>query len=143
MIKTYGHRTPGKCRSETAEQITCMSWLECHYPDRFGLVFHPANEVTVDKRKPGWAMHLEKRRRMGVKKGVADIIDLYGTDVWRAGVFELKALNGKPTDEQLEFLEAAAARGSFAAICYGADAFKEAWQEYLTGRACGRDDGLL
>jgi len=131
MIHTYGHRTPGKCRSETAEQMDCMSWLECHYPDRAGLCFHPSNETTVDKRKPGWAMHLEKRRRMGVKKGAPDIIDLWGTDRWRSGVFELKALNGKATKEQVEFLESADARGSFCAICYGFEEFKKAWLDYL------------
>jgi len=131
MIRTYDPKHRGPCRSESAEQIDCFSWLEFHYPDRFGLCFHPANEVTVDKRKPGWAMHLEKRRRMGVKKGVADIVDLWGTDRWRAGVFELKALNGKLTAEQEELLELADARGCFAAVCYGAEQFKMAWMDYL------------
>lgn len=133
MIHTFGHRQPGKCRSETAEQIDCMTWLDYHYADRAGLCFHVANEATIDKRKPGWAMHLEKRRRMGVKKGVADIVDLWGTDVWRSGVFELKALNGRLADEQLEFLEASDARGCFAAVCYGAAEFKKAWLFYLSG----------
>ena len=70
---------------------------------------------------------------MGVKKGVADIVDLCGTDVWRSGVFEMKALNGSLADEQLEFLEAADARGCFAAVCYGFEEFKKAWIFYLSG----------
>lgn len=131
MIHKYGKKTAGPCRSETAEQIDIMNWLEFNYPDRFGLVFHPANEVTVDKRKPGWRQHLEKRRRMGVKKGVIDIVDLWGTDVWRSGLFEIKALNGTLSKDQREFLELADARGSFCAVCYGFEQFKLAWIDYL------------
>lgn len=133
MIRIYGKPIKGKCRSEEAEQIDCMNWVNYHYPERAILCFHPANEVTVDKRKPGWILHLEKRRRKGVKSGVVDIIDLHGTDVWRSGVFELKKLDGRVDKDQIAFLEAADVRGCFSAVCYGFEQFKVAWIEYLSG----------
>lgn len=138
MVRTYGKKAKGPCRSEDAEQIDCMNWLEFNYPDRAGLCFHPANEVTVDRRKRGWHLHLEKRKRKGVKPGVVDIVDLYGTDQWRSGVFELKALDGVLSKDQREFLQAADERGCFAAVCYGFEQFKVAWLDYL--HSCAQSD---
>ena len=130
MIRTYDSGFRGKCRTERAEQIDCISWLGYHYPAEFALCFHCANETL------GTKMHYAMRAKEGVKAGVPDIIHIGGTDVWRAGLFELKRLDrtkSRLSDEQRAFLEAADARGCFAAVCYGFENFKVAWLEYLSG----------
>lgn len=132
MIRTYDSGYRGECSSETVEQINSMGWLEKNYPYRWPLIFHCPNEVTVDKKKPGWANHLLMRKKKGVRPGVPDIIDFGAI----RGAFELKrkdrkAKGVKTTAEQREFLEAVAASGGFAAICYGAEEFKLAYADYI------------
>lgn len=131
MIHIYDSNYRGECRQEWAEQIDCMGWLEFNHPDRWPLCFHVPNEVTIDKRKPGWAQHLAKRQKMGVKNGVSDIIDF---GIVR-GAFELKRLDRQQstpvTKDQRAFLKATDDSGGFAAICYGFDQFKLAYADYL------------
>ena len=100
MIRTYDSGFRGKCRTERAEQIDCMSWLLYNYPDHYRLIFHCPGETA------GTKMHYAMRAKEGVKSGVPDIIHIGGTDVWRAGLFELKRLDrtkSRLSDEQREF----------------------------------------
>jgi hypothetical protein len=130
VIRIYDSGYRGECRQEWPEQIDCMGWLEFNHPDRWPLCFHVPNEVTVDKRKPGWAQHLAKRQKMGVKNGVSDIIDF---GVIR-GAFELKRLDRTQSPirkEQKEFLQSVDDSGGFAAIVYGFEQFKLAYADYL------------
>lgn len=132
MIRTYDSQYRGKCRREELEQIDCASWLKFNHPERWPLIFHVANELTVDKKKPGWAQHLAKRQKMGVKNGVSDVIDF---GIVR-GAFELKrddrTQSTPVTKEQREFLRAVDESGGFAAICYGFGQFKLAYADYLS-----------
>lgn len=132
MIRIYDSGFRGECRQEWAEQIDCAGWLEHNHPDRWPLIFHVPNELTVDKRKPGWAQHLQKRQKMGVRNGVPDIIDFGEV----RGAFELKRLDRtqkgvRVSAEQKAFLQATADAGGFAAICYGFSEFKRAYADYL------------
>ena len=73
---------------------------------------------------------MQKRRKMGVKAGVSDIIDLGEV----RGLFELKRLDRSQSSVskgQREFLLAGANSGAFAAICYGFEQFKLAYADYL------------
>lgn len=124
MIRTYdsGHR--GECRSERCEQIDAVSWLRVHFPERFGLVFHCPGETKASPQ------HMQMRAKEGVKAGPPDIIDL-GTKV---GLFEMKRLDrtkSRLSSDQRAFLNAAADAGHFAAICYGFEEFKVAYEDYL------------
>lgn len=124
MIRIYDPNYRGECRQEWAEQIDCMSWLEVNHPDRFPLCFHTPNEVKAN------AQYMQKRRKMGVKAGISDIIDLGAV----RGLFELKRLDRSQSTvskDQREFLLAGANSGAFAAICYGFEAFKLAYADYL------------
>lgn len=124
MIRIYDSHYRGECRQEWAEQIDCAGWLEHNHPERWPLIWHTPNETKAS------AQYMQKRQKMGVKSGVADIIDF---GVIR-GAFELKRLDKskcKVSKDQREFLEAVAASGGFAAICYGFEQFKLAYADYL------------
>lgn len=124
MIRIYDPNYRGECRQEWADQIDCMSWLEVNHPDRFPLCFHTPNEVKAS------AQYMQKRQKMGVKPGVADIIDM---GVVR-GAFELKRLDKSicaVSKAQRDFLKAVDESGGFAAICYGFEQFKLAYADYL------------
>lgn len=112
------------CRHEVSEQIDAMAWLKEFYPEARRLTFHVPNESDS---KP---QHRASLRQQGVTSGVSDIITLWGT----GGVFEMKRVikaKSSVSKEQREFLANAVAQKKFAALCYGASAFKQAWLDYL------------
>lgn len=124
MIRIYdsGHR--GECRSEMCEQIDCASWLEFNHPDRWPLIWHTPNEIKASPQ------YMQRRKKEGVKTGIADIIDFGAI----RGAFELKRLDKtkcKFPKEQREFLESTDASGGFAALCYGFSEFVKAYEEFL------------
>lgn len=124
MIRTYDSHYRGECRSEMCEQIDSASWLEFNHPDRWPLIFHVANEISA---KP---QYMQRRKKEGVKPGVADLIDFGAV----RGAFELKRRDRTKCTvrkEQREFLEAVDASGGFAAICYGFDELRKAYADYL------------
>lgn len=124
MIHTYDSHHRGDCRQEWAEQIDCMGWLEYNHPDRWPLCWHTPNEVKANPQ------YMQKRQKMGVKPGVADIIDF---GVIR-GAFELKRMDKSKctvSTDQRAFLKAVDESGGFAAIVYGFEQFKLAYADYL------------
>lgn len=114
----------GDCRLEVSEQIDAMAWLKEFYPDARKVTFHVPNESDS---KPDHRLSLLQQ---GVTSGVSDIITLWGT----GAVFEMKrAVRSKSSvsKDQREFLRLSHQQGKFAALCYGASAFKQAWVDYL------------
>ena len=114
----------GDCRLEVSEQIDAMAWVKEFYPDARKVTFHVPNESDS---KP---QHRASLQQQGVTPGVSDIITLWGY----GGVFEMKRAiksNSSVSKEQREFLSLSHQQGKFAALCYGASAFKQAWVDYL------------
>lgn len=124
MIRTYDSGYRGECPSETVEQINSAGWLEKNHPEDWPLALHVPNEV---KAKP---QYMAKRKKMGVKPGPSDWLIMRTPP----GAFELKRRDrtkSKTSKDQREFLDAVAASGGFAAICYGAEEFKLAYADYI------------
>lgn len=114
----------GDCRHEVSEQIDAMAWLKEFYPDARKVTFHVPNESDS---KPDHRLSLLQQ---GVTSGVSDIVTLWGA----GAVFEMKrAIKSKSSvsKEQRVFLRLSHQQGKFAALCYGASAFKRAWVDYL------------
>ena len=120
----FDDEAKGDCRLEVSEQIDAMAWLKEFYPDARKVTFHVPNESDS---KPQYRASLQQQ---GVTSGVSDIVTLWGT----GAVFEMKrAIRSKSSvsKEQREFLANAVVQKKFAALCYGASAFKRAWVDYL------------
>lgn len=114
----------GDCRLEVSEQIDSMAWLKEFYPDAKKVTFHVPNESDSKLQ------HKTSLQQQGVTSGVSDIVTLWGA----GAVFEMKrAIKSKSSvsKEQREFLRLSNQQGKFAALCYGASAFKRAWLDYL------------
>lgn len=124
VVRVYDSGFRGQCRQEWAEQIDSAGWLEFNHPERWPLCFHVANEIRANPQ------YMQKRKKMGVNPGVADMIDFGQV----RGAFELKRCDRKKckvSSDQREFLQAVADTGGFAAICYGFEQFKLAYADYL------------
>lgn len=120
----YDDAAKGYCRHEVSEQIDAMAWLKEFYPDARKLTFHVPNESDS---KP---QHRASLQQQGVTSGVSDTITLWGP----GAAFEMKRLiksKSCVSKEQRDFLANAVAQKKFAALCYGASAFKQAWVDYL------------
>lgn len=115
----------GDCRLEVSEQIDAMAWLKEFHQDARKLTFHVPNESDS---KP---QHRASLQQQGVTSGVSDIITLWGP----GAAFEMKRVikaKSSVSKEQREFLASAVAQKKFAALCYGASAFRQAWVDYLS-----------
>lgn len=114
----------GDCRHEVSEQIDAMAWMKEFYPDARKLTFHVPNESDS---KP---QHRASLQQQGVTSGVSDIITMWGP----GAAFEMKRCvksKSSVSKEQREFLANAVVQKKFAALCYGASAFEQAWVDYL------------
>lgn len=124
MIRIYDSGYRGECPSERVEQINVMGWLEKNHPDRWPLIWHTPNEIKASPQ------YMAMRKKMGVKSGIADVIDF---GVVR-GAFELKRedrTKSSVSKEQRDHLGAVDASGGFAAIVYGYQQFLLAYSDYL------------
>ena len=116
------------CPLEKIDQINSVSWLRHEYPDY--LFWHTVNEGSKHKAS-AVADH-----QMGLLKGVSDILVLIGLGgKYPFAAIELKR-QGKSqaspvSKEQREFLAAVRSRGGFAAVAYGFEQFKIAFEDAI------------
>ncbi len=70
------------------------------YLDSLGVLwFHPPNEIRTN------VSYLKKRKSLGVKSGVPDIVILEPKGKWGGLFIELKVGYNKPSENQKKFLE--------------------------------------
>ena len=124
-IRVYDSGYRGACRSERAEQIDCISWVDHNFPERSTLLFHPANEAK------GTASHHALRKKEGVRGGVSDIIGLNNLPPFICELKRLDRTKSALSATQKAFAAAAAASGHFVCVAYGFEQFKLAYNDYL------------
>lgn len=111
--------------AERIEQINFMNWIRENYPEIWEDAYHFANERRCS------VMEGRNLKKMGVKKGVADIfvaVPYRGlSGLW----IELKADGGTLTQEQKEFIARMNRRGYLALAVWGEDAAKAAFNAYF------------
>lgn len=101
--------------------ITFFQWLRLQHPEYGAVAVHIKNEGARTQGQAYW------QRAEGMVKGAADIIIPCSPPF----VCEMKAGNGKPTKEQIDYLESAEKLGAFVCVAYGFDGAKEAFEDYL------------
>lgn len=110
-----------QCPSETQEQIWLFEWaaaMQGKCPE-LALLFHVPNE---GKRSYVVGKQL---RAMGLKRGVPDVFLPVARGRYHGLAIEMKSLKGRPTGEQLVWIDRLRAVGWRAEICHG-------WQEAAT-----------
>lgn len=116
------------CPLEKIDQMNSVSWLRYEYPDY--LFWHTVNEGS--KHKASAVIDSQ----MGLLKGVSDILILIGLGgKYQFAAIELKrqgkAQASPVSKEQKEFLSAVRSRGGFAAVAYGFEQFKIAFEDAI------------
>lgn len=111
--------------AETILQINLVSWLSHNYPDIAEDVFSTSNERKCSVQQG------RIFKRMGVKRGVSDLMIAVPMNGYHGLFLELKEANGKLSKEQKEFIERMTARGYKATWALGLENAKKVIVEYL------------
>ena len=123
----FNRRTGRTIPSEHSEQVALMEWAKLAEGNRplLGLLHAIPNG---GQRHPAIAAKL---KREGVKRGVPDLC----LPVARCGLhglyLELKAADGRLSDEQKRWRDMLTAQGYGVAVVYGFEAAKEVLEDYL------------
>ena len=115
--------------TEDEEQQFICSWaalMESHYPE-LKLLYHIPNEGRRSGREGA------RLKRMGLRRGAADLCLPVARGKWHGLYIELKALDGRATDEQKQFISDVSAQGYLGRICFGADEAVKLIERYITG----------
>lgn len=117
--------------SESVEQERLFQWAEgmsVKYPELISM-YHIPNE---GKRKRSTGARL---KRMGLRKGVPDVCLPVARCGCHALYIEMKRLkDGRPTKDQLDWIELLTTQGNMAVICKGWEVAAELIEKYLGGR---------
>ena len=113
--------------SESDEQISVMQWAEANkgkWPE-LKLLHHIPNGGARKKGEAG------RMKAEGVKSGVPDLHLPVARGKWHSLWIEMKAVDGKPSREQMDWVKALDAEENLATICYGAGEAIEVIRGYL------------
>lgn len=109
--------------SEAYEQIAVVDYCDFkHIP-----IFHIPNGGSRNKREA------KNLKRQGVKKGIPDLCVPVAKGGFHGLYIEMKSETGKPTKEQLEWIETLNGNGYKAVVCYGFDEARETIDQYMGG----------
>lgn len=115
--------------SETQEQIWLFEWAELmkgQYPE-LELMFHVPNE---GKRSVVMGRML---KRMGMKPGVPDVFLPVAKGRHHGLAVEMKSLKGRPTADQVIWIDRLRAAGWRAEVCHGWREAADVIRAYLSG----------
>ena len=125
------------CPEEDVEQMCLIRWAKANegaHPE-VGLIFHIPNG---GKRGRAEAARLKE---MGVKPGVSDLFLPVARDGYHGLWIEMKRLDdGRPTKDQLKWIERMIAEGYVATVCHGWVQAARLICAYLHIRGTGLDD---
>lgn len=118
-------------RNEDREQQMLIKWsqqasIRREFPE-LKLMFHIPNERGCDPREG------KRLKLMGVKSGVPDLFLPAARGKYHGLFIELKAENGKPSDNQMWWFRELNNQDYFSAVCYGWLQAAELIQRYLRG----------
>lgn len=116
--------------SESEEQQVVIEWAEYtqgHWPE-LALLYHVPNGGKRGK------VEAARFKREGVKPGVPDLCLPVARNGRHGLYIEMKAMDGKLTAKQSEWLEALKKQGYLAVECHGAAAAIRFLEWYLKGK---------
>lgn len=100
------------------------AWMEPRVPE-LGLLFHVPNGGSRDRREAA------RLKAQGVKPGVPDLFLPVARNGYHGLWIELKAGNGKPTANQLQWIGDLCEQGYQASVCWGWEAASREIKKYL------------
>lgn len=125
-------------KNEQTDQINLFQWIGNYHPEIASDIYHFANERKCS------IQYGALLKRLGVRKGVADIF-LAIPKHQKSGLWiELKAGSNRPSKEQVQFLDRQVKNNYAAACCWGFYAAKAVILHYLSNcKECNQFDSVV
>lgn len=118
--------------SEHAEQAAVIQWCFMNigrYPE-LDLIFAVPNGAALGGGKIG-GIRMNTLKAEGLRPGVCDLMLPVARGGYHGAFLEMKAIGGRLSDNQREFIAGVEAQGYWTAVCYGADEAIEQIEFYL------------
>ncbi len=112
---------------EKHEQIAFVQWFKYQYPN-LPIIHNPNENIVPQKYRYAYLNHLKK---MGLMKGVADILIPVSNKKYRLLWIEFKWGKNKQTNDQKEFENKMKALGDAYFVCYTWNQAKEIVKDYF------------
>lgn len=125
-VRVYRDRSHKTGKTEALEQIDAYQWFKHHYPQHSLDMLHIPNEQKAS------VQYQSKLNQMGRLKGAPDLLFLHQCNGYPYAFFELKRRHtGSLSNDQKAVLNRHAEKGAFVCVCFGAEEFKIAFNDYL------------
>ena len=121
-------------QAETEEQAALIAWADKTVIDGICIGDYLIHIPNEGKRGPKAA---RDAKRLGLRKGVLDLFLALPRGGYAGLWIEMKSCNGKPTTEQIKWIDRMIKAGFFAEVCQGFRNAKDSIESYLT---CGYSD---
>ena len=115
--------------SEEQTQIALVKWFELQHPAAAPWLHHSPGGGLRNKVVAG------KMKAMGTRRGFPDLTLWVRRGGFHGLAVELKAGKGRPTPEQLAWLDQMSECGWCAALCTGFDAARDTLNAYMRSEA--------
>lgn len=113
---------------EDAMQMECIKWFDYAHYDLHLLLFHPANEGKVTKTQA------VRRKQMGIRAGVADLILLVPNKKYSSLAIELKTHEGRQSQNQKVWQTIHELHNGLYVIVRSVEEFIDSVEQYLNNR---------
>lgn len=120
--------TPKRRDQETPYHVAILDYLRLAYPG--ALIWHTANEIEMsgdEATRKGLKIAQAKAKKKGMLPGFPDIAMFHGGILY---TFEVKAPDGRPTQEQLDVGALIEKNGGFFAVVTTVEEVKHWMQEW-------------
>lgn len=130
-------KSPRLCATEHQEAVAFNHWRLAHlrqYPALENLILNPlggGRAVKFDRKGVAYSPAAQGLRDEGLEKGISDYFLAVPMGIHHGFWIELKAKDGKPSPEQLAFLERQRKYGYVAEIAKGWEEMAALIVEYL------------
>jgi hypothetical protein len=117
--------------TEAQIQKELVKWFKCQYPDYDMCLQASLNGINIPGNRAKVAIIINAMKAQGMVKGQSDIFLSVPRHGYHGKYIELKTDTGKPTEEQLKFIDKVLAQGYCAEIVRGLESAKDAIKSYL------------
>lgn len=126
--------------AEIGVGMALKEWWERQYPTHRTALIHIPNGAYFGGNAVQRAMQGRRLKAQGMRRGASDYFLALPRGGYAGLWLEIKAVGGRPTPEQREFLLERAAAGYCAEWAAGIDAARAAITRYMAGQHAGKPD---
>jgi hypothetical protein len=116
---------------EGQHQMQVVKWWRTTYPHLHKSLQASASGAVLGGNPRARAMQMNTMKASGLVIGQADLFLAIPKQSYHGLYIEMKAMKGRPSDDQLDFIDDMRKQGYKAEVCYGHEAAIEEIKNYI------------